>query len=315
MKKVLLFIDSLVSGGAQRQIVGLAKLLHDKKYEVKLIYYHPLEFYKPYLDENGVTYECVPGASYSQARFFKIAKSIREFKPDVVISYLDVPIIISCLLKACGMKFKLIVSERNTTQTITLRDRVKFFLMRWADVIVPNSYTQEKFIKEHYYSLKNKVVTITNFVDTEMFVPSINKSNQTTRIVVVGRVSEQKNILRFLKVIKILKDRDMDFVVDWYGYTAEPYNSQCKKITQKYEIGDVFSFHNPTLNIISEYQDCDVFCLPSIYEGFPNVICEAMSCGKPILCSNICDNPMIVKDNYNVQWNFYVPINSTFKTE
>ena len=64
--------------------------------------------------------------------------------------------------------------------------------------------TEEKFIKEHYYSLKNKVVTITNFVDTEMFVPSINKSNQTTRIVVVGRVSEQKNILRFLKVIKIL---------------------------------------------------------------------------------------------------------------
>lgn len=35
------------------------------------------------------------------------------------------------------------------------------------------------------------------------------------------------------------------------------------------------------------------------YEGFPNVVCEAMCCGLPILCSNVCDNPRIVEYGEN----------------
>ena len=47
------------------------------------------------------------------------------------------------------------------------------------------------------------------------------------------------------------------------------------------------------------YQKVDLFCLPSIIEGFPNVICEAMASGLPVICSNVCDNPFIVKSQEN----------------
>ena len=43
----------------------------------------------------------------------------------------------------------------------------------------------------------------------------------------------------------------------------------------------------------------DAFCLPSFKEGYPNVIVEAMSCELPVLCSKICENPVIVEDNIN----------------
>ena len=61
----------------------------------------------------------------------------------------------------------------------------------------------------------------------------------------------------------------------------------------------MFKIFPATTQIVDHYHSCDVFCLPSLYEGFPNVVCEAMSCSKPIACSNVCDNPDIVQNGVN----------------
>ena len=44
---------------------------------------------------------------------------------------------------------------------------------------------------------------------------------------------------------------------------------------------------------------CDVMCLPSLFEGFSNSLSESICCGKPVLASNISDNPIIVRDGVN----------------
>ena len=41
------------------------------------------------------------------------------------------------------------------------------------------------------------------------------------------------------------------------------------------------------------------FCLPSLYEGYPNVVAEAMACELPIICSNVYENPYIVEEGVN----------------
>ena len=63
MKKLLLFTDSLGAGGAQRQLVGLATLLQQRGYIVKVCTYHNLDFYKSFLDENEIENELIPGAA------------------------------------------------------------------------------------------------------------------------------------------------------------------------------------------------------------------------------------------------------------
>ena len=303
MLKILLFIDSLGSGGAQRQMVGLAKLLLDRGYQIKVIYYHSFYFFRAILDKNYIESEYVSGASNKGKLLFKINHSFKQYKPDVVISFIDGPNIIACLLKLIGFKYNLITSERNTTQIINFRERLKFLLLRNADAIVANSFSQEAFIKRKYPDLLDKTCVITNFVDTDVFQPCADikreEKKEILRIICVARVHTQKNVLLFLDALNCLKKEGHLFLVDWFGYKEEPYYTQCVSKIHYLQLENVFTFREPTESIVQEYQKADVFCLPSIYEGFPNVVCEAMSCGLPVLCSNVCDNPMIVRDHDN----------------
>ncbi len=303
MKNILCFIDSLNSGGAQRQFVGLAAALKNAGYSVKVITYHNLEFYLPLLMENNIDYECVVKAKNKITRLFYINKAIKAYDPDLVISYLDMPSMIACICRMLQFgKWKLIVSERNTTQAMNSHERIKFGLYRKADFIVPNSYSQEKFIKTNFSNLSNKVHTITNFVDTDKFCPppECGIINEIKKIVSVGRITSQKNILNFIEAVNHVRDLGLTFKVDWYGgATVSDYKMECDKLIEKYHLVEYFEFHPATSNIATIYQTSDIFCLPSIYEGFPNVLCEGMSCGLPVLCSAVCDNPNIVEDGEN----------------
>jgi glycosyltransferase involved in cell wall biosynthesis len=208
-----------------------------------------------------------------------------------------------------GGRYKLIVSERNTTQQLTIREKIKFFLFRFADTIVPNSYSQARFIKTHYPRLSPKIETITNFVDAGFFKPAdINTSGETLKILMVGRIAPQKNVKKFIHAINEVIESGAKIRVDWYGngYNNDGmsdeyslYFIECIELIKASKLEDYFVFHQPIKDVRSVYQACDLFCLPSVYEGFPNVICEAMACGKPILASNICDNPNLVSDGIN----------------
>ena len=58
-KKILLFIDSLVGGGAQRQIVTLARCLHDSGYDVSVLTYRNEEQLRYLLDEKNIEHHVI----------------------------------------------------------------------------------------------------------------------------------------------------------------------------------------------------------------------------------------------------------------
>lgn len=194
------------------------------------------------------------------------------------------------------------MSERNTTQQLSRRDRLKYVLFRRADSIVPNSHSQGRFIARNYPNLKEKVSVITNTIDTLRFVPAKEKAeNAVQRVISVGRCAPQKNYLTMVDAVKILHDKGVKAHFDWFANTTDElgYPEAVRAKIQELKLEDLIDIHKPDSKIERQYQSSDVFWLASIYEGFPNVLCEAMACGLPVVCSNVCDNPDIVEDGVN----------------
>ena len=302
MKRILCLIENLGSGGAERQLTGLAVMLKQQGYDVDVCYYVQKEFYLPYLQDNRVVATFLPDALTLYKRFGAIRQRVIDFKPDTVISYSASTSIITCLLKFLGLKYNLIVSERNTTQQLTLSEKLKFFVYRWADYVVPNSFAQGEYIHSIRPNLKAKIKVITNYVDNNKFKPSLSPivDHDELRVICVGRMMPQKNIIRFIHVISELVSKGYNIKVIWYGQDLkDEYSVECHNAVKKYSLEHILTFHSPSLTIQEEYCKADVFCLPSLYEGFPNVLCEAMSCGKPVLSSRVSDTPKIVQDGMN----------------
>lgn len=301
MKSVLCVIESLGSGGAERQLCGLAVLLKSKGYDVCLKYYVKTEFYKPLLDNEGVDNHFVPELRNKWLRSYRLARIIKNGGYDCVITYLTSVNLSACIARMI-FKFPLIVSERNTNQHTTLKDVLTFNAYRKSDWIVSNSYSQESYIKRRFSFLREKVKTIPNFIDSTRFVPPIGKTNNSVPIVLtLGRFTPQKNCLNYLKGIKLFKERGGKAIFKWYGKidNVNPYYQEVKKYLEGNDLQDMVTLYDQTTNSVEVYGGADVFCLPSIYEGCPNTLVEAMSCSLPVLCGKVCDNPLIIKENEN----------------
>lgn len=300
--KILLFIDSLGPGGAQRQLVGLASFLNEKQYIVKVITYHNEPFYESFLKEKNIDFEVVKGANIKSKRIFCIRRAIKKFQPNTIISYLDTPSIIACLIRLTGLKFKLIVSERNTTQINNLKEKIKFLFFKVADVIITNSFSQKEFISKNYPSLNEKTNVITNFVDLDFFKNDIKYNrNKIPKILVIASIWPSKNTLLFIDALKILDEKGFQFELIWYGKDNSniDYFNQCFLKIKNYNLSNKVFLLDKTSDILKEYLKADFFCLPSLYEGTPNVICEAISCGLPVVCSDVCDNSIYVQEGIN----------------
>lgn len=302
MKKILCLIDSLGAGGAQRQLVGLATFLKEQNYDVTVACYHDVPFYVELLQSKGVPYVLLKKAQRSTFRFWHVARYIRRSKPDVVIAYLETPSICACVARLFNPRFKLIVSERNTTQHTGRKERIRFNLFRMADYVVPNAYSQEDYLRAHFPKLSDKIVTIPNFVDLEHFVPPKERHRrEVPEVMVAASIWASKNTLGFIDAVAQLKQKGYKFHISWYGLNTKhiEYINQCKQKIEHLDVVDYIELKEKTTNILEKYQDADYFCLPSFYEGTPNVICEAMACGLPIVCSDVCDNSRYVSSDKN----------------
>lgn len=298
--RIICFARSLTLGGAERQIAGLAVMLQQEGHQVEVVTYHDDDFYEDYLKRNEVKHTLIPKKN-NHDLIRKIAAHFESEKPDVVIAFLIGPATKACKAHKIWPHFKLIVSERNVNLKCQLHDIWRFRLFSEADSVIANSHAQQEFMDKHAPWLRNKLGCIVNFVDTDRFTPSAEPiSNPIPVLATTARVHKRKNILGYIHAAKILKERGERFIIRWYGLSKEDsYSNKCNALIAKYNLQDCFEILPARKDVENIYRSCDIFCLPSFYEGTPNSLCEALSCGRPAAASSVSDNALYVRKDKN----------------
>lgn len=310
--KIFCLIDSLNAGGAQRQMCMLIQALDSRGFNITLCTYHEYEFYSELLADTLVKRVMLPKSSKFQ-RVANLWKLINKHSPDLVLSYLSTPNLIAEVANLPFRHFPLIVSERNTFPE-GLRPRIRFRLNmhRVADRIVANSYAQKQFLDEEAPYLRHKTVAIHNCVDLVRFKPvrPIDDFNGPFRFIIVGRFEAQKNPFAALSAVEtLLQDKSLPEVsFEWYGNDffekGMPTDKSSIFLRLRGQIRDKgldkhFILCPQRKDIEEVYHGASAICVPSLWEGCSNVICEAMACGRPVLASCVGDNDVLVEDGVN----------------
>lgn len=302
--KILFLIDNLGSGGAQRQLVNIVKLLNEDGFNITIVCYSTHDFFASMLKDSGIKVHWISVDSYFK-RVWVIRKFIRRGQFDAVISFLEVPNFINCISSVGNNTWKTITTElsSNISTFKTARGKVFKWFQRFSDKIVCNSFNAEKMWATYYPSYSKKLATIYNpVILPEISSTYIPLKEGKLHIVVAASYQYLKNPIGLIKALTLL---DMNvrskLNVDWYGRIevttgdSRAYN-EAVQLIKRFNLQEVINLYPATNDIIDRMVEADVVALFSQLEGLPNAICEGMKLGKPIIMSRVSDYSMLVDE-------------------
>lgn len=306
--KIYCFLASVAKGGMERQMIIIMEQLVARGYDVTLVTFSPRKDMYSYSGKiHRVNLASKSGGKLRS--FLNIRKFFKKVvtSNDVIISF-GTAINVIALVATLGLKRHIIVGERNLTIKETKWDKLSYMLYKRVDAIVPNSYSQETFLKKRLPMMAYKITAITNYTDVNKFRPMPELLNQESKVIigVFARILPQKNTLGFVHALKQVVDCGYKgFKVVWYGEKAsmdgvvDTYKESVLQLIQVLNLQDYIELHPSVTNVAEKINYCDVFCLPSFREGFSNAISEAICCGKAVLASDVSDNSIMVKEGKN----------------
>jgi len=299
--RILVVVKAMVAGGLETYLVNVLSAIDRQKYKVTIVCTAEREnWYKDELDKLGVKTITCPNP-YSQIGYVhRIGKIIRELDIDVVCDFrsdFSAPTLLAA--KRAGVK-KRIAMYRNTGRGFRpdpLRNLYVNIMHRctklWATRIIGNT---GKVLDAFYPGWKDndKFAVVYNGVDLNKFSPDVSGQSIRQELVVssdciiighVGRFYIQKNHIILLKSFARLKQEveNIHLLLVGDGELRRDIEKQIKQLG----IAEYVTLAGVRKDVPKMLAAMDIFFFPSLYEGMPNALIEAMACGLPIVASNI----------------------------
>ncbi len=317
--RIALYLPSLRGGGAERVMVNLANGFVALGHQVDLVL---VKAEGPYVKDVDARVQIVDlGSTRVLYSLFPLMRYLRENKPDGILSALNHANIIALFARLLTRsQAKLVVSEHGNMAKVS-RKRAKFtgvfvpILMRWmycyADAIVAvsrgSAETLAEFLTIPYsriHVIYNPVVEPGLFLSAdEPLVHPWGVEDDYQYILSVGRLATQKDFPTLLRAFAaVRKEHNVRLVILGEGELS----AELEKIAHELKITKHMLMPGFVENPYSWMRHCAVFVLSSAWEGFGNVLVEAMACGAPVISTDCQSGPAEILEEG--KWGRLVPV-------
>ena len=302
--KILIFINSLGAGGAERSMVELAKFLTNK--DDVFVIFVCLERRCIGLEEEvekcgieTIFFNRVNANWLEKVRFFK--KVIKEEEPEIVHSVLAESNLILRLSRLFLKRGKIVQSlvntpyskERKKDGNLSWR---KFLLAKqrdkWTARLTANIFYHAitKEVLEHYrpmfnIKLNSRVIYRGRYENNNR---KVIQSGQGLRLINVGRQEFAKGQIDILKALVFIKDEFgiSDINLEIYGRSGTS-SAELEKFITHHSIEMQVKIEGFVSDVDKRLVNNDVFVFPSYYEGLGGALIEAFAAKLPCVCSDI----------------------------
>jgi len=303
--KILFTIGSLTSGGAERVLVTLANFWASKGWDVTVLIVSSHDnFYTVDDTVNLISLD----KKYNNKKnsivntIIGIRKSIKELNPDIIISFITIMNILT-LIANMGLKIPIIISERNyfdQLKKIHWKLLRTIFYRRADGMVVLSQYDYNK-----YTSVKNKKIIFNPLNKKNML--DVHFNDKEKLIIAVGDLIDQKGFDVLILSLSTIELSDWKVMIIGEGKERESLTALIKE----HHLEDKISLIGRKSNIFDYYKKASIFVLSSRYEGFPNVLAEAMSHGCACVAFDCKTGPSdMIENNKN---GLLVEANNGFK--
>lgn len=244
--------------------------------------------------------------SFLFAAMLALPSLVRRDKIEGCIAFFSIPCGPIALLARWMFKIPYVVSLRGGDVPGTepgmqglhrLLEPLRRLVLRHSIAIVANGCgLKELSEKADPFSVR----FIPNGVDMASFCPAAEAAPAPGpfRFLFVGRFQEQKNLCSLLKELAALREEGApDFEIHLVG--DGPLRPMLQKRAAESGLDAVWHGWMPREKLADVYRRCHCLVNPSLYEGMPNVLLEAMGCGLPIVASAIPGNDALVRHGQN----------------
>jgi len=290
-KRVILMTPSMSKGGAETQLLKVARALQASKHTVMIISLKPIDEFNGELGRLGIKVLFLRNWTWNA--FWNIRmlyRSVRKFRPDVIVSFMFAAILCARVLKL-SLRFRLISSIR--ISVIPAKWYVPFkYTAKLDDAVVYNSLASKLNFERRKLAIKEGLV-----IHNGISVPDLPENNELRtkageqrhslfNWVCVGHFRWNKDYVTLFKAAALLRDKSYRITI------VGELNGQLwpAQMVKDLQLENHVRLEGFKPNTSSYLADADAFVLSSFSEGMPNAILEAMAYAKPIVVTDIDGN-------------------------
>ncbi len=303
-KKILIFSRAYqnMAGGVEKMSLDLARGLSERGHSVAVMsldnhldqpffeWPHSIQWIKIGIGDPSKRASFVARCQ----RLKSIRAAAKENRPDVGIGF-QVGSFALLRFATLGLGIKTIAAERNSPDLFGYirNGKIKRF---FSNIILLTSYRVavqfENYRLKYPIWLRTKIVVTPNWVK-EVVLSKSQDPKLRFSILFVGRLTFQKNVNVLLSAMSLLPD-NFQLTIIGDGPELEDLKARAELLPHLIE------FEPPMLDLSSAYQNASVLCMPSRWEGFPNVVAEALSYGLPVVGYRLCSGiPELIEEGFS----------------